>query len=150
MFFITHDNYGWLWLNGWVFLCELTGCGFESCCSHINFSYRACFEQWVPWLSGNYRVWIHSKTRTWHDQNIQLSKRYLPASKKPPRMVSERCSIFGTNYIMEQHILLTLWWNDEISLVTKMSVAGFFQSNLRWLHSQSGWCFDFYKKKKKW
>ena len=29
--------------------CSFTsGCGFESCCSHLNFSYCACFEQ-VPW-----------------------------------------------------------------------------------------------------
>ena len=32
-----------------------SGCGFESCCSHLNFSYCACFEQ-VPWHSGNYSV----------------------------------------------------------------------------------------------
>ena len=25
----------------------------------------------LPWHSGNYRVWIHSETRTWHDKNIQ-------------------------------------------------------------------------------
>ena len=25
----------------------------------------------VPWHSGNYRVQIHSETRTWHDNNIQ-------------------------------------------------------------------------------
>ena len=25
----------------------------------------------VPWHSGNYRVWIHSKMRTWHDKNMQ-------------------------------------------------------------------------------
>ena len=25
----------------------------------------------VPRHSGNYRVWIHSETRTWHDKNIQ-------------------------------------------------------------------------------
>ena len=24
-----------------------------------------------PWYSGNYRVWIHSEARTWHDNNIQ-------------------------------------------------------------------------------
>ena len=30
-----------------------------------------CFEQRVPWHSGNYRVWIHSEMRTWHDNNIQ-------------------------------------------------------------------------------
>ena len=25
------------WLNGWVFVCELSRCGFESCCRHPNF-----------------------------------------------------------------------------------------------------------------
>ena len=25
----------------------------------------------VPWHSGNYRVLIHSETRTWHDKNMQ-------------------------------------------------------------------------------
>ena len=44
---------------------------FESRCSYLNFRFRACFEQGVPWHSGNYRVWIHSETRTWHDKNIQ-------------------------------------------------------------------------------
>ena len=34
------------------------GCGFESYCSHLNFRFRACFEQVVSWHSGNYRVWI--------------------------------------------------------------------------------------------
>ena len=56
------------WLS---FVYELSDCGFESYCSHLNFRYRACFEQGVPWDSGNYRVWIHSQKRTWHDKNIQ-------------------------------------------------------------------------------
>ena len=34
--------------------------------------FRACFEQGVPWHSANFRVWIHSETRMWHDKNIQL------------------------------------------------------------------------------
>ena len=67
-----HSSIIWpVWLNGWVFVYELNGCGFESRCSHLNFRFRACFEQGVPWHSGNYRVWIHSETRTWHDKNIQ-------------------------------------------------------------------------------
>ena len=45
-----------LWLNGWVFVYELSDCWFERCCCHLNFRYRACFEQGVPWYSGNYRV----------------------------------------------------------------------------------------------
>ena len=58
--------------NGWVFVYELSGSGFESSCSHWNFRLRTCFEQGVPWHSGNYRMWIHSEMRTWHDKNIQL------------------------------------------------------------------------------
>ena len=37
---------------------------------HLNFRVRGCFEQGVPWHSGNYTVWIHSETRTWHGRNI--------------------------------------------------------------------------------
>ena len=37
----------------------------------FTFRFRACFEQGVPWHSGNYRVWIHPEMRTWHDKNIQ-------------------------------------------------------------------------------
>ena len=67
-----HSSIIWpIWLNGWVFVYELSGCGFESRCSHLNFRFRACFEQGVPWHSGKYKVWIHSETRTWHDKNIQ-------------------------------------------------------------------------------
>ena len=47
---------------GRVFIYKLTGCGFKSCCYHLNFRYHTCFEQWVPWRSGNYRVQIHSET----------------------------------------------------------------------------------------
>ena len=61
-----------VWLNGWVFVYKLSGCGFESSCSHLNFRFRACFEQGVSWHSGNYRVWIHSETRAWHDKIMQL------------------------------------------------------------------------------
>ena len=54
-----------------MFVYELSGCGFESSWSHLNFRFRACFEQRVLWHSGNYWVWIHSETRPWHDKNIQ-------------------------------------------------------------------------------
>ena len=72
-----HSSIIWpVWPNGWVFIEELSGSGFESSCSHFTFRFRACFEQGVPWHSGNYRVWIHSETRTWHDKNIQSKAPY--------------------------------------------------------------------------
>ena len=54
-----------------MFVYELSGCGFKSSCSHLNFIFRTCFEQGVPRHSGNYRVWIHSETSTRYDKNIQ-------------------------------------------------------------------------------
>ena len=38
-----------LTLNGWVFIYELSGCGFESNCGHLNVRFCVCFEQGVPW-----------------------------------------------------------------------------------------------------
>ena len=67
-----HSSVIWsVWLNGWVFVYKISGCGFESRCSQLNFGYSACFEQIASWNSGNYRVWIHTEIRTWHDKNIQ-------------------------------------------------------------------------------
>ena len=45
--------------------------------SLTNFRFCACFEQEVPWHSGNYRVLIHSERRTWHDKNIQSNSKIL-------------------------------------------------------------------------
>ena len=59
-----------VWPNDRVFIYELSGCGFDSSCSHKNFSFS---KQEVPWHSGNYRVWIHSEMCMW-DDNIQLWK----------------------------------------------------------------------------
>ena len=33
-----------VWRNGWVFVYELKGCGFESRCCHFNFRYGAFFD----------------------------------------------------------------------------------------------------------
>ena len=66
---------------------ELSGCGFESRCSHLNFRFCACFEQRVPWHSGNYREWTHSERvrdmiRTYRYNN------YFLHSKQPLSMLS--------------------------------------------------------------
>ena len=67
-----HSSIIWpIWPNSLVFVYELSGCGFESSWSHLNFRFLVCFQQGVLWHSGNYRVWILSEMRTWHDKNIQ-------------------------------------------------------------------------------
>ena len=35
------------WPNGWVFVYELSGSGFESNFNHLNFRFRGCFEEGV-------------------------------------------------------------------------------------------------------
>ena len=58
-----HSSIIWpVWLNGWVFVYELSGCGFECRCCHLNFRYGTCCQarhmalppvkQGVPWHSG--------------------------------------------------------------------------------------------------
>ena len=66
-----------------MFVYELSVCGFEFRCSHLNFRYRVCFEQGVPWHSGNSRVWIYYKTCTWHDKNMQLKNNSLWHKENP-------------------------------------------------------------------
>ena len=41
------------WLNGWLFVYKLSDSGFVSLCSHLYCTYRACFDQGVPWNSRN-------------------------------------------------------------------------------------------------
>ena len=55
------------WLNG-LSVHELSGCGFRIQLQSLHLQ-----KQGVS-LTYNYRVWIHSETRTWHDKNIQTSK----------------------------------------------------------------------------
>ena len=59
-------------ISSCVFVYELSGCRFEPHCCPLNFRYGACFEQGVLEIEANYRVWIHSETLTWHDNNIWL------------------------------------------------------------------------------
>ena len=63
-------------LNDWVFVYEVSRCGFWSCCSHLNFRFFACFEQGVTWYSGRCRLRINSETCTWHDNNLQCISPY--------------------------------------------------------------------------
>ena len=46
-------------LTKWLYV-RLSGCGFKSRCTHLNFRCHVCSKQRVPWRSGNFRVEIHS------------------------------------------------------------------------------------------
>ena len=50
-------------------MCKLSDCGFESRYCHLNFRLPASSKKFLD-IKANYRVWIHSETRTWHDNNI--------------------------------------------------------------------------------
>ena len=60
-------------LNHFAQLVEWLTCVMSTylCGIRLNFGYRTCFKKAVVWHSRNYRVHIHSKMRTWHDNNIQ-------------------------------------------------------------------------------
>ena len=112
--------------------------------SHLNFRFRACFEQGVPWYSGNYRVWIHSETCTWHDKNIQSvlisplnlqiwSRIPVPSLRTPPppphpTVKLRRIKIFRTGFrklsILSKFWEWSIWqgvrgegWGDLVCLI---------------------------------
>ena len=64
------------WPNGWVFVYELSHYKSESSCSPLNFGFRACFMQRVPWHSDKYRVWIHFERHARHDKDIESNASY--------------------------------------------------------------------------
>ena len=47
-----HSSIIWpVWLNGWLFVYQLSGCGFESRCCHLNvcnITSRKCFSPKIP------------------------------------------------------------------------------------------------------
>ena len=44
-----HSSFIWsVWLNGYVFVYELSGSEFKSSLSYLNFRFLACVEQGVP------------------------------------------------------------------------------------------------------
>ena len=61
----SYTNIQSVWPNGWVFIYKLTRPGFEFSCSHLTSRFRTCFEQGVPWHSGNYRAWIEASLAKW-------------------------------------------------------------------------------------
>ena len=52
-----------VWLNGWVFICELSGCGLESSCSHLSMEFLD--------IQATIECGFTLKTHMWHDKNIQ-------------------------------------------------------------------------------
>ena len=86
----------------------------EPRCSYLNFRYRACFEKGVPWYSGIYRVWIHSETCTWHNNNIQSIWNQLKSilSNNLSNQSTSQSAIFGfrdldkNEYLILKHLLL--------------------------------------------
>ena len=52
-----HSSIIWpVWLNGWVFVYELNGCGFESSCSHLKVRYISQHLNNPSWFHINCRL----------------------------------------------------------------------------------------------
>ena len=71
-----YGAFDYMFLSNHILISEWIDTQFRVNCSHLNFRYRACFEQGVPWYSGKYKVWIHSEISTWHDKNTQSHTSY--------------------------------------------------------------------------
>ena len=101
-----HSSIIWpVWLNSWVFVYKLSGCGFQSHCSHLNFRYGACFKKGVPWHSDKYECGFTLKHV--HDMIKTYSQMY--------------CT---DNHSQHNSIIWPVWLNGWV-LVYKLSGCGF-------------------------
>ena len=84
--YCQHSSIIWpVWLIGWVFVYELSCCRFESSCSHLTFRFRACFEQGVPWHSGECGFTLKrvcDMTRTYSQDFLCLKSCFSGSYKK--------------------------------------------------------------------
>ena len=71
-----------------MFVYGLSGCGCESRCSHLEFRYRACFEQGVPWHSIECRFTL----KRVHDMMITYSL-IIRVTSYITRLLWEFCTI---------------------------------------------------------
>ena len=102
-----HSSIIWpIWLNSWMFVYELNGCGFGFYCCRLNFRYHACFGQGAAWHPGNYRVRITLKCA--HDIRISYSQKQ-----------------HTDKYSQHSSIIWSLWLNVFECLFKKVSGYGF-------------------------
>ena len=121
-----------VWLNGWVFVYELSGCGFESRCSRLHLRYSACFEQRVSRHSDKYIVWNHSETRTWHDKSIRC---FVQASDIEPEQTApfSKGKKFERKRIVVSVILVV---GVQLSFTCSKLTIEISEQGVRYVHSQ--------------
>ena len=120
-----------------MFVYDLCGSEFESSCSHLNFRFCACFEQGVPWHSGNYGVWIHSETRTWHDKNIQCQLNFV--TKQELLLTTQ--SRYSAVYVCACQLIKISDWHCSYFLLVCLFVC-FWQ--IHFLFNHSDYCIVIY------
>ena len=137
-----------VWLNNWVFVDKLRVFVFESCCCHLNFRCRVCFQQGVSWHSGNYRASIYSGTRTWYDNNIQSCYHFHTLRRKGEIKTVSFLTRFHSS-LVQWHSLN--WINDWQGKYIWSRLLGWLYAKLgRWIIAAgivSGDCKDEFVKK---
>ena len=128
-----------VWLNGWVFVYELSDCGFKSLL-HLNFRYSSGWSKEFLDFQTNYRVYIHYKTRTWNDKNIQSNAQYrlvLTTRLNHLESLAKCLSVrLGTTWLWVRILLLSHKTSYMASALSKEFLD--IQANHRaWIHSET-------------
>ena len=111
----------WASPNGWVFIYELSGSRFKSSCSHLNFSFRACFEQGVPWHSGVQLQSVDSLWNayvTWQEDTIFINRNFLGCF----RFVGNLIPVHSFSSRLNKKYVIW-WWFAQSSIFAKNIVS---------------------------
>ena len=88
-------------LSFWVLVHELSGCGFESHCCHLNFRYDACLEQGVLWQT------IECRLTRELIRDMIITCRHTEFSLKCHKKKPYKCSSWKCDLCLAEKVAIT-------------------------------------------
>ena len=91
-----YSNWAWylnwpVWLHGWVFVYELSGCGFDSCCSRLKFSSYLLdtfpCQIWYLLLTLVLRYWENFRQGSFHFSNFWFESLLTKTKTSEPLII---------------------------------------------------------------
>ena len=127
-------------LNGWVFVYEISGCGFESSYGHLNFRLRTCCEEGIPWHLLNYiecgftLKYVRDMTKK-HSEMHHLGKYSQPSSIIWPVGLNVWVSVYELRVVGSSPVAVTIF--QISSLLQARSSLTFRQLYRAWIDCET-------------
>ena len=122
-----HSSIIWpVWLNGWVFVYELSNCGFESRCSHLNYTHaQKVFEEFNLKNLGHYHdLYVQSDTLLLADVFENFRNKCIEMYELDPAHFLSSPGLAWQACLKKAGIRLELLTNVDMLLMVEKGIQG--------------------------